>query len=62
MELIICPTYCDLKIMADNGFMYNIPACFPQHVIDSVLDVARKKAGLAIADKVPDGPLPRGRH
>jgi len=46
-ELKICPTYCSFKTTADNGSMYNTPACFTMYVMGEYLKYTKKKGGLA---------------
>merc|ERR1719262_117830 len=46
-ELKICPTYCSWKTMADNGSMYNTPACFTLYVMGECLKYSKKVGGLA---------------
>jgi len=46
-ELKICPTYCGFKITADNGSMYNTPACFTLYTIGEYLKYTKKVGGVA---------------
>merc|ERR1719197_1429308 len=46
-ELKICPTYCSWKTMADNGSMYNTPACFTLYVMGECLKYSKKVGGIA---------------
>lgn len=46
-ELPICPTYCSWKITADNGSMYNTPACFTLYVMGEYLKYTKKVGGVA---------------
>jgi len=46
-ELKICPTYCSWKICADNGSMYNTPACFTLYVMGEYLKYTKKVGGIA---------------
>eukprot|EP00930_Biecheleria_cincta_P049284 TRINITY_DN3450_c0_g1_i8.p1 TRINITY_DN3450_c0_g1~~TRINITY_DN3450_c0_g1_i8.p1 ORF type:complete len:369 (+),score=96.99 TRINITY_DN3450_c0_g1_i8:70-1176(+) len=46
-ELKICPTYMSFKTTADNGSMYNTPACFTMYVMGEYLKYTKQKGGLA---------------
>jgi len=46
-ELKICPTYCSWKTAADNGSMYNTPACFTWYVMGEYLKYTKKVGGVA---------------
>jgi len=46
-ELKICPTYCSWKVGADNGSMYNTPACFTWYVMGEYLKYTKKVGGVA---------------
>jgi phosphoserine aminotransferase len=46
-ELKICPTYCSWKTTADNGSMYNTPACFTMYVMGEYLKYTKKVGGIA---------------
>jgi len=46
-EMKICPTYCSWKTCADNGSMYNTPACFTLYVMGEYLKYTKKVGGLA---------------
>merc|ERR1712187_384303 len=46
-ELKICPTYCSWKVAADNGSMYNTPACFTLYVMGEYLKYTKKVGGVA---------------
>jgi phosphoserine aminotransferase len=46
-ELKICPTYCSWKTTADNGSMYNTPACFTMYVVGEYLKYTKKAGGVA---------------
>ena len=46
-ELKICPTYCSFKTTADNGSMYNTPACFTMYVMGEYLKYTKKVGGVA---------------
>jgi len=46
-ELKICPTYCSWKTTADNGSMYNTPACFTLYVMGEYLKYTKKVGGVA---------------
>jgi len=46
-ELKICPTYCSFKTCADNGSMYNTPACFTMYAMGEYLKYTKKVGGLA---------------
>merc|ERR1719197_250901 len=54
-ELKICPTYCSWKTCADNGSMYNTPACFTLYVMGEYLKFTKKVGGIShwseLADK-----------
>lgn len=45
-ELGICPTYCSWKTCADNGSMYNTPACFTLYVMGEYLKYTKKVGGI----------------
>merc|ERR1719203_595628 len=45
-ELKICPTYCSWKTAADNGSMYNTPACFTMYVMGEYLKYTKKVGGV----------------
>jgi len=45
-ELKICPTYCSWKICADNGSMYNTPACFTIYCMGEYLKYTKKVGGI----------------
>merc|ERR1711879_98639 len=46
-ELKICPTYCSWKVAAENGSMYNTPACFTMYVMGEYLKYTKKVGGVA---------------
>eukprot|EP00448_Togula_jolla_P020230 CAMPEP_0170589028 /NCGR_PEP_ID=MMETSP0224-20130122/11139_1 /TAXON_ID=285029 /ORGANISM="Togula jolla, Strain CCCM 725" /LENGTH=368 /DNA_ID=CAMNT_0010912773 /DNA_START=78 /DNA_END=1184 /DNA_ORIENTATION=- len=46
-ELKINPTYCSWKIAADNGSMYNTPACFTLYVMGEYLKYTKKIGGVS---------------
>jgi len=46
-EMKICPTYCSWKTSADNGSMYNTPACFSWYVMGEYLKYTKKVGGVA---------------
>jgi len=46
-ELKICPTYCSWKTCADNGSMYNTPACFTIYAMAEYLKYTKQKGGVA---------------
>jgi len=46
-ELTVCPTYCSWKTQADNGSMYNTPACFTWYVMGEYLKYTKKVGGVA---------------
>ena len=46
-ELKYCPTYCSWKTAAENGSMYNTPACFTLYVMGEYLKYTKKVGGLA---------------
>eukprot|EP00435_Cladocopium_sp_Y103_P028290 s1561_g7.t1 len=46
-EMKICPTYCSFKTTADNGSMYNTPACFTMYVMGEYLKYTKKLGGVA---------------
>merc|ERR1712032_930828 len=46
-ELPICPTYCSWKTTADNGSMYNTPACFTLYVMGEYLKYTKKAGGVS---------------
>jgi len=46
-EKAICPTYCSFKTTADNGSMYNTPACFTMYVMGEYLKYTQKVGGIA---------------
>jgi len=46
-EMKICPTYCSWKSGADNGSMYNTPACFTWYVMGEYLKYTKKVGGVA---------------
>ena len=45
-ELKICPTYFSFKTTADNGSMYNTPACFTMYVMGEYLKYTKKLGGV----------------
>merc|ERR1712176_982019 len=45
-ELKICPTYCSWKTCADNGSMYNTPACFTIYAMGEYLKYTKKVGGI----------------
>jgi len=45
-ELKICPTYCSWKTCADNGSMYNTPACFTIYCMGEYLKYTKKVGGI----------------
>jgi len=53
-EMKICPTYCSWKITADNGSMYNTPACWTMYVMGEYLKYTKKVGGLAHWDELAD--------
>ena len=53
-ELKICPTYCSWKTCADNGSMYNTPACFTIYVMGEYLKYTKKVGGIAHWDALSD--------
>jgi len=53
-ELKICPTYCSWKTCADNGSMYNTPACFTMYVMGEYLKYTKKVGGLAHWEELSD--------
>eukprot|EP00929_Paragymnodinium_shiwhaense_P023610 TRINITY_DN1474_c0_g1_i2.p1 TRINITY_DN1474_c0_g1~~TRINITY_DN1474_c0_g1_i2.p1 ORF type:complete len:369 (-),score=124.76 TRINITY_DN1474_c0_g1_i2:333-1439(-) len=46
-EMKICPTYCSWKTGADNGSMYNTPACFTWYTMGEYLKYTKKVGGVA---------------
>jgi len=46
-EQKICPTYCSWKTCADNGSMYNTPACFTIYAMGEYLKYTKQRGGLA---------------
>lgn len=46
-EQKICPTYCSWKTCADNGSMYNTPACFTLYVMGEYLKYTKKVGGVS---------------
>jgi len=53
-EMKICPTYCSWKITADNGSMYNTPACFTMYVMGEYLKYTKKVGGISHWDEMSD--------
>jgi len=53
-EMKICPTYCSWKTCADNGSMYNTPACFTLYVMGEYLKYTKKVGGLAYWEEQSD--------
>jgi phosphoserine aminotransferase len=53
-ELKICPTYCSWKTQADNGSMYNTPACFTWYVMGEYLKYSKKVGGVQHWAEVSD--------
>jgi phosphoserine aminotransferase len=53
-ELKICPTYCSFKTMADNGSMYNTPACFTMYTIGEYLKYTKKVGGIPYWTEMSD--------
>jgi phosphoserine aminotransferase len=53
-EMKICPTYCSWKTCADNGSMYNTPACFTWYVMGEYLKYTKRNGGLAKWDELAD--------
>merc|ERR1740138_1096025 len=45
-EMKICPTYCSWKTTAENGSMYNTPACFTLYVMGEYLKYTKKVGGI----------------
>jgi len=50
-EMPMCPTYCSWKLCADNGSMYNTPACFSWYVMGEYLKYTKKMGGIAHFDQ-----------
>jgi len=53
-EANICPTYCSWKTAADNGSMYNTPACFSIYAMGEYLKFTKSKGGVAYWDELSD--------
>jgi phosphoserine aminotransferase len=53
-EQKICPTYCSWKTTAENGSMYNTPACFTLYVMGEYLKYTKKVGGLAHWQELSD--------
>lgn len=53
-EMNICPTYTSFKTTADNGSMYNTPACFTLYAVGEYLKYTKKVGGLSYWDELSD--------
>jgi len=53
-ELKINPTYTSWKTCADNGSMYNTPACFTIYVMGEYLKYTKAKGGITYWDEVSE--------
>mmetsp|Transcript_84969 Transcript_84969/g.177590 ORF Transcript_84969/g.177590 Transcript_84969/m.177590 type:complete len:370 (-) Transcript_84969:178-1287(-) len=53
-EMKICPTYTSFKTTADNGSMYNTPACFTLYAVGEYLKYTKAKGGLSYWDELSD--------